>query len=621
MVRVKGARRSRSRRRPIARRIAAFLLLQWSNLYGETRKHPWLKKGVVLLVVLATLWFAKPALESSIARPLAAAHIAIAHNAFAVRASLAFALALGSYLATLLLGVLIDIGYYLEPSVANVALGFRELSLNSDRSIHLLQELVRESLLTDETVRVICIRGHSLFARAEPGQPEPPLAPLMAAGRLDILMPLSDPGNASITELSRQRPQEYGTPEEFARTIENLKQRLWRQGNSVSEHDLAFMWRIVLFKKRCFVQRYSNDTPNIWDSPAFVYRIVPDDADYKRSGHQEFFESQFAMLKARADQLAPERRRFSGAPPAAPPQSRRTVVASSGDGLLCLHDAPEADGRPALVLVHGLGGDRISTWGATQGQSNDWPAWLAEDTGCPVWTLGYDAAPSAWTADAMPLTSQGVAVLDLLYSEAGLRDRDLVLIGHSMGGLVIKTAIVHAITFPANRYRDLAKRVRAVCFLATPHNGSHLATLATAVRSILRLNVQVKDLTANPHLTELNHQFQKAHTELGFAVRTYSEQKHLLLGKKYFGIVFGKRIMVVDPNSAEPHVHGEVAIPVPEDHFSIAKPASKHARIHKSMLKFIKELDRNAEGDPGRSPEQAGVESAEQRSGGRGRSR
>ena len=156
----------------------------------------------------------------------------------------------------------------------------------------------------------------------------------------------------------------------------------------------------------------------------------------------------------------------------------------------------------SLVFIHGLGGHERETWMHNPNDhSSLWPVWLGEDTKCDAWTLGYDAAISGWQDDAMPLPRQGTSVLDRLVNQAELAGRRLLLIGHSMGGLVIKTAIVHGMTHGVARQRELVGRIAGVVFVATPHGGSDLANLAKAVGVLLRTNPQLGDMTMhNAHL-------------------------------------------------------------------------------------------------------------------------
>ena len=154
---------------------------------------------------------------------------------------------------------------------------------------------------------------------------------------------------------------------------------------------------------------------------------------------------------------------------------------------------------PAVVFLHGLGGDWIDTWRHAQTRADDmWLHWVGQDSECDVWTLRYDAAISAWVAQAMPLTDQADQVADLLATEPGLKGKRLILVGHSMGGLVIKALLVQARTKGDPRIRDFIAQVVGLCFVATPHTGSQLADAALALSGVLRTNPQVAQL--NNHL-------------------------------------------------------------------------------------------------------------------------
>ena len=243
----------------------------------------------------------------------------------------------------------------------------------------------------------------------------------------------------------------------------------------------------------------------------------------------------------------------------------------------------------ALIFVHGLGGDARTTWMHNEeNEKSLWPVWLGEDTGCEVWTLGYDARLSAWQENAMPLPDQGTTVVDLLASERELKDRPLVFICHSLGGLVIKTAIVHGMTQGVERHQALVERIKGIVLLATPHFGSNLATLASAVKFLLRTNEQVSDLSIHDaHLRSLHQQFLNQHQKLKFQVRTYSESRGVIIGKRLLGWLNGPKIMVVDPTSAEPHVPNEIAVQLTEDHFSICKPKLRTEPVHTRLVGLV----------------------------------
>lgn len=260
--------------------------------------------------------------------------------------------------------------------------------------------------------------------------------------------------------------------------------------------------------------------------------------------------------------------------------------------LECLVDSPKKDDL-AVIFIHGLNGDARGTWMMDEkDDSTLWPRWLVSDVDCSVWVLGYDAKLSSWQDNAMPLPDQGDSVLETLATEEGLKNRPLLLIGHSMGGLVIKTLIHHGRTKGVPRYESVVKRIRGVSFVATPHNGSQLATLAKYAAVLLRTNPQVGNMqTHDAHLRSLNQQFLAYFNakDTCVAVRTFAETRGVLIGKKVLGWNVGGTKLVVDPDSSEPHVPGEIAVRLPEDHSSICKLANKGDQLYKSLLAFIKE--------------------------------
>ena len=222
-----------------------------------------------------------------------------------------------------------------------------------------------------------------------------------------------------------------------------------------------------------------------------------------------------------------------------------------------------------------------------------WPKWLADDFDCSVFLVAYDAALSGWIDQAMPIPDQADSVLEMLATEPLLKNRPLVLVGHSMGGLVIKTAIHNGLTKNVERHKNIIEQVRGVVFIGTPHKGSQLATLVSKASVIFRTNIQVKNMqNHDAHLRTLNQQFLAYYGNPPsgkVSVLTFAETRGVLLGKTLFGLRAGKPLMIVDPDSAEPHVPGEIAIRLAEDHISMCKLSNKDELLYKSLLHFLKE--------------------------------
>jgi pimeloyl-ACP methyl ester carboxylesterase len=242
-----------------------------------------------------------------------------------------------------------------------------------------------------------------------------------------------------------------------------------------------------------------------------------------------------------------------------------------------------------VIFVHGLGGEARSTWMHNpKDHKTLWPNWIGEDVGCNVWVTGYGAALSGWTDAAMHLTDLGESLFAALQAEPSLLGRRLVLIGHSLGGLIIKSGMTQAMSLGDPQRMKLLDTVVGVVFVGTPHQGSSLATIANNLRVVLRTNPQVTNMVSDdPWLKLLNGQFRNLQYIRNFRVRVFFETKGIFLGRKIFGLSFGPRQLIVDCNSSDPCIAGVVPTGIDGDHIEIAKPKSRRELAHKALVEFL----------------------------------
>jgi pimeloyl-ACP methyl ester carboxylesterase len=262
-----------------------------------------------------------------------------------------------------------------------------------------------------------------------------------------------------------------------------------------------------------------------------------------------------------------------------------------------VHKASEPDALH-VVFVHGLGGDAQSTWMHNpKDTATLWPSWIGEEVGCNVWVAGYGAALSGWNDAAMHLAELGEALFTSLQVEQNLQGHRIVLVGHSLGGLVIKSGMTQAQALGDPLRVTILERIAGVVFVGTPHQGSSLANVADKLRLMLRTNAQVTNMVSDdPWLKLLNGQFRYLQVQRKFGVRVFFESKGVFIGRRIFGLALGGRQLIVDRNSSDPGIAGVTPTGIEGDHIEIAKPKSRQALIHKALVNFLKGIADSPEG-------------------------
>jgi hypothetical protein len=286
--------------------------------------------------------------------------------------------------------------------------------------------------------------------------------------------------------------------------------------------------------------------------------------------------------------------------PQYPISVKRTINPSASnsmnDGLSVLSKS----GGPCeldVVLIHGIIGDARMTWQHDRADAKTfWPDWLQED--CPwahIWSLGFNAALSAWQQRSMPLADRGLNVLDQLYN-AGLADgKPLVFITHSMGGLVVKQLLNEAESMGVSRYETIARSTVGIAFIGTPHSGANLASFLSFVNAALHANPTVRDMEQHSaELRKLHGWFLHYVTRQRLVCRSWCERLEVKPEIPLLGIKLPKGIIVVDETSGEPNIPGERAIPLDEDHISIAKVRDRRQQLYQGILRFLEDCRKRA---------------------------
>ncbi|KAL4744666.1 WD40-repeat-containing domain protein [Aspergillus terricola var. indicus] len=193
------------------------------------------------------------------------------------------------------------------------------------------------------------------------------------------------------------------------------------------------------------------------------------------------------------------------------------------DGVEVLHDCPNA--TIDICFVHGLTGDRITTW-TTQGQSDPWPKTLLPPrlSTARILTYGYDAY---WVrrsvAGSNHLIDHATNLLNDLTTDRDLNNaasRPIIFVAHSLGGLVCKKAILRSRNNPDVHLRSIFDSTKGVIFMGTPHKGSWMADWAKisagALGLVKSINKSLLDIlrTSNQFLEAIQVDFWSMIREL-----------------------------------------------------------------------------------------------------------
>ncbi|RXN24279.1 SERAC1 isoform X1 [Labeo rohita] len=272
------------------------------------------------------------------------------------------------------------------------------------------------------------------------------------------------------------------------------------------------------------------------------------------------------------------------------------------DGVYILHPQCRTNQpiKADVLFVHGLLGAAFKTWrqkdldvtdddkveGVREDYTECWPkSWLAAD--CPnlrILSVEYDTHLSDWKAKC-PAENQRKSLAyrsqELLrkLKDAGVGDRPVVWVAHSMGGLLVKKMLLDASKDPD--LRPLIKNTKGILFYSVPHRGTFMAEYSVNVRYLLFPSIEVKELCRDsPALRNLNENFVNFAKEQEYKVLSFAESLPTSIGPML-------KILVVPAQSADLGIGDLIQVNV--DHLNICKPEKKDTFLYKRTLQFIQD--------------------------------
>ncbi|KZF24708.1 hypothetical protein L228DRAFT_245695 [Xylona heveae TC161] len=267
-----------------------------------------------------------------------------------------------------------------------------------------------------------------------------------------------------------------------------------------------------------------------------------------------------------------------------------------------------------IVLVHGLHGHPYLTW-TTKDPSVFWPADLLpsslQNERVRILTYGYNADVAAFmtgtsgvggaSKDNIPRHAETlVSELCANRSLAGdaATQRPIVFICHSLGGLVVKSALTYSSTIQkknVEHLRSIYLSTYGILFLGTPHLGSDLAKWGSILESIARAMVPKAVLHTSPRLVNA---LKRQSESLAGITRYFESIDHRF--QMYFfheglPMNFGlTKKIVVDEASATPLKGGVSHATIQADHANICKFSAQKAPGYLLVVEAIKRSARDA---------------------------
>ena len=173
--------------------------------------------------------------------------------------------------------------------------------------------------------------------------------------------------------------------------------------------------------------------------------------------------------------------------------------------------SPPSSALVDVVLVHGLSGHPQKTWTSKKTRVF-WPSQLlpqhTQQQRLRVMVYGYDADPASTGQGASndmihDHSERLVAELDAKRRDDGATERPLIFVGHSLGGLVIKRALIYSSEIMGEKtehLRSIFISTIGILFMGTPHKGSEIGAWGTYLEWLCHSVVPKKILDTSPQL-------------------------------------------------------------------------------------------------------------------------
>lgn len=259
---------------------------------------------------------------------------------------------------------------------------------------------------------------------------------------------------------------------------------------------------------------------------------------------------------------------------------------------------PDTTPTSNIVFVHGLNGNAESTWTGSGEDRIFWPRdLLAKDIRqSAIWIYSYNSRIDMSGKSEEPLANVFRRIgNELKLSLQAQTHGPLIWVAHSLGGLLIKTALTISSTETeadsgnkADTTNSITSRTRGIIFMGTPHAGSSPGARAARFKTILsvfsrhptviRYESDVGELRLDSSITRTTSNFAALLDRKGFHVVSLFESQPMLTDS-------GPR-MVVEEFARLNHPNETTGI-LEGNHLTMCKFEAREERGYALVLKAI----------------------------------
>ncbi|KAJ5132794.1 hypothetical protein N7448_006952 [Penicillium atrosanguineum] len=249
---------------------------------------------------------------------------------------------------------------------------------------------------------------------------------------------------------------------------------------------------------------------------------------------------------------------------------------------------PRGDPTVDIVFVHGLNGHPHDSWTSKPSKTEKggcfWPVDLLPEILAPlrprILTYGYNASVAAFTDGASrdSIVSHAETLASNLAANRNLRncsDRPIIFVCHSLGGLVVKRALIYSRSLSSEKtehLRSVYVSTFGILFLGTPHNGSDIAKWGLLLHNICTAVLPKKVMEGSSQLVQALRKDNETLQHINSLFADIMGRFHIYLFHETRSTdMRGTREIIVDEASAAPYIEGVERMGIEADHSHMCK--------------------------------------------------